>query len=139
MNWKLIFLLSLFGMAMAFATVFSVSSRVEPFCWLPVFIACACFIAKNVRRKFFLHGFLVSMVNCIWIIIIHIELSSSYLAHHTKEARQFAKMTQSGVSLNFAITMVTLFNSALSGVFLGLFSIIASKFVYSTRLNKRKS
>ena len=34
MKWKLIFLLSLFGLAMAFATVFWIPSMIEPVFWL---------------------------------------------------------------------------------------------------------
>ena len=41
MNWKLIFLLSLFGLAMAVGTVFVITSQIEPWCWLLIFIVCA--------------------------------------------------------------------------------------------------
>jgi len=47
MNWKLILQLSLFGLAMAFATVFVVPSNIEPLLWLPIFVICAYLIAKR--------------------------------------------------------------------------------------------
>ena len=51
MNWKLIFGLSLFGLAMAFATVFVIPSNVEPLFWLAIFIVCAVVIAKRRRES----------------------------------------------------------------------------------------
>ena len=50
MNWKLIFGLSLFGLAMAIATVFVIPSKIEPFFWLAIFIICAIVIAKGDHR-----------------------------------------------------------------------------------------
>ena len=41
MSWKLIFGLSLFGLAMAFATVYVVPSAIEPWIWLGIFVFCA--------------------------------------------------------------------------------------------------
>jgi len=47
MNWKLILQLSLFGLVMGVATVFFISSSVEPFCWLVVFLISAYTIARG--------------------------------------------------------------------------------------------
>jgi hypothetical protein len=55
-NWKLIFQLSLFGLAMAIATVYWIPQNVEPFFWLVIFIICAYLIAKRCSDKYFLHG-----------------------------------------------------------------------------------
>src|SRR2546430_17102735 len=67
LDWRLILELSLFGLAMAVATVFVIPSSVEPIFWLAIFVVCAYLIAKRAPGKFFLHGFLVSLVNCFWI------------------------------------------------------------------------
>jgi hypothetical protein len=48
MNGKLVPQLSLFGLAMALATVFVVPSTVEPFCWLRPYTA-RLFQAVDVR------------------------------------------------------------------------------------------
>lgn len=77
MNWKLIFQLSLFGLAMAVATVALVPSSVEPFCWLVIFVICAYIIAKNAPGKYFLHGFMTSLVNSVWITSAHVLFYSS--------------------------------------------------------------
>ena len=41
MNRKLIFSLSLFGLAMAFGTVYVLASNVEPIFWAAIFLVCA--------------------------------------------------------------------------------------------------
>src|SRR5689334_12060712 len=82
MNWKLIFLLSLFGLAMAFATVFWIPTRFEPFCWLAIFAFCAWTVAKRVeakRSKLFLHGFMISILNGLWITAVHLWFVQIYL------------------------------------------------------------
>ena len=47
MNWKLIFQLSLFGLAMAIATVSLIPQNVEPIFWLVVVLLSAYLIAKK--------------------------------------------------------------------------------------------
>jgi len=61
-NGKLILRLSLFGLAMAVATVFVVPQRAEPFLWLPIFVYCAYVIAKSVPERPFVHGLLLGPV-----------------------------------------------------------------------------
>ena len=51
MNWKLIFQLSLFGLAMGVATVFLIPSTVEPLFWLVVFAISAYAIAQSPRAN----------------------------------------------------------------------------------------
>ena len=74
MNWKLILQLSLFGLGMAFATVFFIPSKVEPLFWLAIFIACAYVIATKAPGKYFLHGLMTSLVNSVWITATHVIL-----------------------------------------------------------------
>jgi hypothetical protein len=92
MNWKLIFQLSLFGLAMAIATVFWLPSNIEPFFWLAIFIACAYIIARRCAGRYFLHGFLTSLINCVWITGFHVIFSSTYLTNHPQEADMMVKM-----------------------------------------------
>jgi hypothetical protein len=59
LNWRLIFLLSLFGLAMAFATVWAIPSKFEPLFWLAIFAVCADRISRRAPGKLVLHGLLV--------------------------------------------------------------------------------
>ena len=77
MNWKLIFGLSLFGFIMAFAINF-VPLNIELLCFLLLFIIYAYVIAKNVHGKYFLHGFVVSSLGCVWMTLTDLIFSSHY-------------------------------------------------------------
>ena len=126
MNWKLIFQLSLFGLAMAFATVFWIPGNVEMLFWLPIFIVCAYIIAKKVSGKYFLHGFMVSIFNCVWIVAAHIIFYDTYISNHPQEAEMVTKMGMEANPKLMMLTMGPIFG-AIFGLILGLFSWVASK------------
>lgn len=128
MNWKLIFLLSLFGLAMALATVFIIPSNIEPYCWLAIFLVCAYFIAKHCSEKYFLNGLFVSLVNAVWVTSAHILFYDTYIAEHAQEAAMMAKMQ---VSVNPKLMMLITgpVIGLISGLILGLFSFFASRIV----------
>lgn len=128
MNWSLIFKLSLFGLFMAFATVYFIPSNIEPVCWLVIFVICAYLIAKYCISRFFLHGFLVSIVNSIWITAVHILLFNTYIAGHAQEAAMMSKMPMPG-SPRIMMLITGPCIGVLSGLVLGLFAFIASKMV----------
>ena len=134
MNWKLIFGLSTFGLAMAFATVYVIPSKAEPFVWLPIFIVCAWLIAKKAPGKYFLHGLLVSLVNCVWITATHIGLSASYISTHPQEADMYAKMfAETGLSMHRTMLIMGAVIGVISGIVLGLFAYAASKIMNAIR------
>ena len=91
MNWKIIFQLSVFGLIMAFTTVWLIPEKIEPVFWVLIFIFCAWVIAKSCRGRYFLHGFLVSLVNCVWITIVHILFYNDYIANHPGIAKMAAE------------------------------------------------
>jgi uncharacterized membrane protein len=131
MNWKLIFCLSLFGLAMAFATVFWIPTKIEPLFWLVIFAFCAYFIAKRCKRRYFLHGFLVSLVNTVWITAVQVILYPSYIATHPEMAKMSADMPMPNHPQLMMVLMGPVFG-VLSGLVLGLFSFIAAKLVKKT-------
>lgn len=126
MNWKLIFLLSLFGLAMGIATVFFIPSNIEPFFWLVIFLICAYIIAARAPGKYFLHGLLVSIVNSVWITAAHVLLFDRYVANHAREA---AMMDSMPISLRLMMVVTGPIVGVVSGLVLGLFAFIASKLV----------
>jgi len=128
MNWKLIFSLSLFGLAMAIATVYFIPSNYEPFFWLVIFIICAWRIASVCTSKYFVHGLLVSLVNCVWITAAHIILYNAYIANHPQELAMMQKMPVPNAP-RLMMAMMGPIIGVVSGIILGLFSLIASKMV----------
>jgi hypothetical protein len=126
MNWKLIFQLSLFGLAMAILTVFVISATVEPIFWGVIFVACAFQIAARAPRWFFLHGFLVSLVNGVWITVVHVLLFNQYIMRHPDEAQMMADLHLS-MSPRALMAVMGPIIAILSGLILGLFSFIAGR------------
>jgi hypothetical protein len=128
LNWSLIFKLSLFGLAMAFATVYFIPSNIEPLFWLIIFIICAYLIAKNCSSKYFLHGLFVSLVNAVWITTAHILLVKTYLGNHPQEADMMKTMPKPD-SPRLMMLMTGPVAGLIFGLILGLFAVIASKIV----------
>lgn len=128
MNWKLIFRLSLFGLAMAIATVYWISQNIEPFFWLVIFVICAYLIAKRCNEKYFLHGFMVSIFNCVWIIAVHLILYNAYMANHADMLRDM-NTRMPGQNPRVMMLVVGPVIGVVSGLILGLFSLIASRMI----------
>src|SRR6185369_15300485 len=121
MNWRLVLLLSLFGLAMGIATVFLVPSKVEPLVWLAIFLACAVIIARRAPGKYFLHGLCVSLFNSVWITAAHVLLFDSYIATHAREAAMGRNMPLAPrVMMIVTGPVIGLF----SGLILGLFALV---------------
>jgi hypothetical protein len=127
MNWKLIFTLSLFGLAMALATVSLIPQHVEPICWLVIFIICAYLIVKNAPGKYFLHGFLVSMVNSVWITAAHVYWCTTYLANHPNMADMGKNMQIVPGHIRWSMLVMGPIFGVIFGLILGLFAFIAGK------------
>jgi hypothetical protein len=126
LNAKLILQLSLFGLAMALATVYVIPSRTEPLFWLAIFVVCAAAIARIAPGKFFLHGLLVGLLNSVWITAAHVLLFDSYIVRHPEEAEMMRNSPLAAMPrLMMLITGPII--GALSGVILGLFAVIAGK------------
>jgi hypothetical protein len=129
MNWKLILQLSLFGLAMAFATVFVIPSIVEPVFWLAIFPVCAYLIARRAPGSFFVHGLLVGMLNSVWITAAHVLLFDQYIARHAREAEMMAQMPLAPKAMMLVTGPIV---GVVSGIVLGILALIVHRIV-STR------
>jgi len=129
-NWKLIFQLSILGLIMAIVTISLIPQNIEPFFWLAVFILTGYLVARKAPGKYFLHGFLISIFNCVWITIVHVLFASTYLPNHSQYQQMIAGMPDM-MKNHERITMIIMglpFGIGF-GLVLGLFCFIASKFV----------
>lgn len=125
LNWKLIFQLSLFGLIMSVATVFWVPMNIEPFCWLVIFTLCAYIIVKNTSGKYFLHGFMVSIINSVWITAAHVIFYDAYMATHP----EMASMNEGQSNPQLMMIFMGPFFGAAFGLILGAFSFAAGKII----------
>jgi hypothetical protein len=128
MNWKIVLQLSLFGLIMAFGTLSLIAQSMEwPF-WLAIFVFSAYIIAKRCTGSYFLNGFMVSIFNCFWILLVHLIFFSTFMKTHQMPANSGmpASMTTHPrvVMVVFGIII-----GIISGLVLGLFAFVASKIV----------
>jgi hypothetical protein len=128
LNKKLIFQLSFFGLFMAVATVFWIPSTLEPIFWVVIFIICAYIIAKKCTDHYFFHGFLVSMLNSVWITAAHIFFFSTYISNHTEELTMMSRFPIP-YSPRVAMLLIGPIFGAGFGIILGFFCFIASRIV----------
>ena len=126
MNWRLISILSLFGLAMGVATVYVVPSNIEPLVWLPIFIVCAYVIAGRAPDRPFLHGLAVGVLNSVWITGAHVLLFQDYMSRHPQEAAMTASMPLSNHP-RILMAIIGPCIGVVSGAVLGLFSVIATR------------
>jgi len=126
MHWKLIFGLSLFGLAMAFATVFIISATLEPFFWLVIFIVVALVIARSRPDRAFVHGLLVGILNSVWITCAHIVLFDQYIAKHPNEAAMMKSMPMPA-SPRLMMAVVAPIIGVITGVVIGILAYLAVK------------
>ncbi|HTH54604.1 MAG TPA: hypothetical protein VL728_01075 [Cyclobacteriaceae bacterium] len=124
LNWKLIIRLSAFGLAMAIGTVWWIPGNIELVIWLGIFVYCAYMVAQQASGLHFLHGFLISMVNCIWVTSAHIVFFADYAASHPEEMEWSAKMT---THPRIMMAVMGPIFGAVMGLVLGLFCYIAAK------------
>ena len=122
MNWKLILTLSLFGLAVAVFSLFGLGIF-EFVIWFAVFVLYAVIIAKRAPGKYFLHGFLVSIVNSFWVTAIHATFFSVYV----KNNPQMVQGVPPGMNPRIIMIVAGPIVGAVMGVIAGLFAWIASK------------
>jgi hypothetical protein len=116
----------MFGLAMGVATVFVISSRVEPLVWVAIFLVCAYLVAKHAPGWHFLHGLMIGIFNGVWITAAHILLFDQYVANHAREAQMMRDLPISP-RLMMAITGPVI--GVVSGAILGLLALVASRLV----------
>jgi thiamine transporter ThiT len=126
MNWKLIFALSLFGVVMALATTMGYIHELEMLLWLLIFILYAIIIVNNTTEKYFLHGLLISILNGVWIAVIHVLLFHTYKTHNPEVMANYKKMPHFAGSRAMILIYGPIIG-AITGLVAGLFAFIAGK------------
>ena len=111
---------------MAIGTVYFIPGNIELLIWLPIFLICAYVIGKKAPGKYFQHGFMVSLFNCVWITGAHILFSDTYLEGHREEAEMFSQGPMPTHPRLMMLLVGPVFG-VIFGLVLGLFSFIAAK------------
>jgi len=128
MNWKLIILLSLLGVVSAVLSVYLLAPTAEFFVWIGVTLASALLIGRYAARRWFLHGFVLAMVNAFWVTVTQVALFHTYVATHP----EYLRMTETLPDVLAAHPRRLVLYRApiiavLSGMVTGLFAWIAGR------------
>src|SRR5262249_52642255 len=126
MNWKLILSLSLVGIVVAVLSLFGLTRHIEPLLWLVIFICYAWIIARRIPSRHFLHGFLVSVANGVWIAIIHSAFLEMYVTSNPEALEGFQKMQIGGDPRMLMLVLGPIFG-AVFGIVSGLFAFVAAR------------
>lgn len=128
LRWRLITLLSGFGLAMGIATVSWMPSSIELILWFLIFDVTAYVLVKRAGGRYFLHGLLVGLVNCFWITSFQIIFFPAYIANHPEEAALISTLPIAD-SPRLVVFLTDVFIGLGMALILGLFAAVAGKFV----------
>jgi tetrahydromethanopterin S-methyltransferase subunit G len=125
MNWKLIFSLAAFAIAMGIASVFAYTQGMELYCWIVIACICAFVLARNVTQKLFLHGLLVGIALGSVNGSVQSAFYSTYVQNNPQVAEQ---MSQNPLPFPPAVFVLlsSPFIGALYGVVVGLLTLLAA-------------
>jgi hypothetical protein len=125
-NWKLVFRLSLFGLAMGVATVYVIPSNIEPLFWLVVFGISAYLIAAKAPGSPFFHGLAVGLANCVWVTAAHALLFPAYEGSHPAEMAAMSVMPFNDHP-RMLMAIVGPIIGVVSGIIIGLLALGAAR------------
>ena len=129
MNWKLILSLSGFGLLMGILSVLGLVSKVEGWLWLAIGIFCAGWMGTQLAERRFLHGFLTGLIGGAVAPAIQALFFSTYVANNP-EFTQAAAQLPPGIPLRLLVVVAIPVSGLLSGVVLGLLTLVAGKILY---------
>lgn len=123
--------LSLFGLAMGLGTVFGIPWKTEPLFWLVIFITSAFVMARQAPSRPFLHGFLLGIVNSVWVTAAHILFYNRYLARHPIEAAMMERLQASPRLAKVGMALDGLASGLIYGVVIGVLAYAVAKVLKS--------
>jgi lysylphosphatidylglycerol synthetase-like protein (DUF2156 family) len=126
MNWKIVLLLSLFGVVVGFAGVYGLSGPGELVLWIIVFLIYAIVIGKRLESDFFVHALMATILAGLWVGVIHAAFLGTYVAHNA-ELRAGRSMMPKSSHPRLMMVMVGPFIGAVTGVVAGLMAAVAGK------------
>ena len=128
MNWNLIVRLSFFGFIMGAVSILTISIFWFTVLWLIIYGACVFVIAKRCTEKYFLNGFMLSMLNMGWATGFHIIFYTIYLTNNPIIELLYTLLPYSEFPRLGMIFMAPVFG-AVFGLFVGFFSFLVAKVI----------
>ena len=106
---------------MAITTVYWIGPKIEPLFWLLDFVFCAWMIVRRAPGRLFLHGFVLGLLNCVWVTGAHYILYDTYMVNHPQMADM---MKNSPIDIRTMQLIVGPVIGAVSGVVIGLIALL---------------
>jgi hypothetical protein len=123
LNYRLIFLLSLGGLALAALTLFSVKSSVEQVIWALMFTAYGYPVLKYGRENYFFHGLYAGLLNMLWMALVHTIWLPVYLSHHIGQGPFFVSLAKSPYP-RLVVLLMELLKYSFTALVAGFFTYI---------------
>jgi hypothetical protein len=127
MNWKIILLLSLFGVVMGIASLFGISQGVEWILWIIIAFASAFILSVNVTNKFFAHALFIGLLDGIYPSVIQLAFFDTYILNNPQLLEGFQQLPAT-VEPRLFVLVIGPFIGIVYGLFIGLITRIIEKF-----------
>lgn len=128
MNWKIILLLVLLGVAIAIASLFGLVNNI--YVWASIIVIAAIIsgfvIAKNCSRSIFMHGVIVGLFSGILGSVIQSLFFDTYLENNKESLDGFKNLTEA-LAPQYVILFSGPFIGIAYGIVIGLIAIVFSK------------
>ena len=133
MKFRLIFLLSVFGLLMGCCTAFWIPAKAEHYIWVFVFVLCAFIISRNAGSKYLLNGFVLGVLDAVWTICLRLYFYNKYVSLNPRIQQENVKLMEQHVRPAIAMLATLPLAALFMGVVQGLFALVLSRFINGSR------
>lgn len=128
MNWKIVFLLSGFGLAMGAASVLGLTTGIELWLWLAIGVICVAVLLRRVHGKPGLHGFFVGLIGGGIAPVVQSLMFPTYMANNPELQANFAQVP-GGLEPRYFVLLLAPVAGVVSGAVLGTASWLMGRLV----------
>ncbi len=119
MNWKLIGLLSGFGVLMGVASVLGFTAGIEGLLWLVIGLICMTAVVWKAPGRRFRHGFFVGLMGGTMAPLIQVLFFPTYLSNDPGLGTRFAEVP-GGMDARYFVLLLAPVIGLVSGLALGM-------------------
>ncbi len=123
--------LSLFGPAMALASILGWLGSLEGYLWLAIALLAATAISREAPGRHFLHGLLAGAIGGAGAVLLQSMMFDTYLANNPSRVADLGRM-QAGMEPRLFVLVLSPIIGIASGLVLGLLSLLAGWFLPRT-------
>lgn len=129
MNFRLVFMLSLTGVAVALATTTGLLHRgVETIVWLALCVVLSVLVALRAPSRPFVHGLFVGLLSAVLCQLVQAAMLDRYLANNPSAAEDWKRLPP-GMSPRVVLVVLSPVIGAIYGVVIGTLAWLIARFV----------